>query len=486
MSRQIHHHLPAEGRSPAGVPRRAGVVASTARASRRPPLGLAREPLDAYLSELGRAQPLSREEEVSIAQRLEQAESDGFDALVASGVTLDEIVALADELAAEAPALRERLVGVAASAEEREQAKRIAILARLERRHADFCRRLRPGCTKERKQRAELRERRRRNRNRRDQLLKDTALPRTLVQAALERVARQIEQLIEADRMLAEAGPRAPITHQIQEARRTLRVLPIELGSSASNLRRAHHRLGKIRRRAETARTELATANLRLVVAFARRYAGRGVPLSDLIQEGNLGLMRAVDRFDHRAGTKFATYASWWLRQSMQRAVANQGRTVRLPVHVAAARATAARAHHQLLGRLGRPPGQDEVAIELGVGLDQVRATLEAGKLEISLETPLGEDGRLRLGDVVADPRAAAPDDLAVADDDRDRARGLLEALPARERRILCLRFGIGANRPHTLQEIGDQMGLTRERIRQLEVGALGKLRRLVAATSGH
>src|SRR5690606_19753707 len=238
--------------------------------------------------------------------------------------------------------------------------------------------------------------------------------------------------------------------------------------------------LGRSIRRADRAKAELTSANLRLVVSFAKRFVNRGVPLDDLIQEGNIGLMRAVEKFDHRVGTKFSTYASWWLRQAMQRAIVNQGRTVRLPVHVASSKSSTARVRQRLTGELGRAPELEELAERMGTKVEQVRQVLDASADSIPFDVPLGEESGLTLSEVLADLSAERPDEAVALDHRRERARAMLETLTQREQRILQMRFGIGSYEPHTLAEIGRHLGLTRERIRQIEMRALEKLRRVV------
>ncbi len=447
------------------------------------------DPLDRYLKELSTAKPLPRDEEVALAEAIERAESEAFDVVIDGGMPLTELCALSDALADELVPPEE--VFVAEPAELPAQVELLSKVARLEQRCMSIDAKLRDKSVSTR-ERAELRRKRAANRARRATLLQDLQMVRDRREAIVSRVERALDELVDAERRVARLRkPAAQSTADVdsmsalgtgdalREARLHLRRLERELGGSAAVLRTTQRALREARRSGAEAKRRLTQANLRLVVAFAKRYKGRGVSVADLIQEGNLGLMRAVDKFDPRAGTKFSTYASWWLRQSMQRAIVYQGRTVRLPVHVAVARATAARAAHQLTGQLGRAPEPDELAGKLGTSLERLRATHEAVKGEVSLELPLGEDGRLRLGDVVADPDAITPEQTAQREDDRFHALEVLGTLSQREQRVLRLRYGIDVGRPHTLREIGEELGLTRERIRQIEAGALLKLRRV-------
>lgn len=423
-----------------------------------------RDPFDLYLAGLSTlSPPLDRNGEVTAAERLEAAEWACLDRLLEAGLPMPEL----ERWAAAFDEGQLEVVGIAQLGAYEGQEGR-ARLQKVLRRAATLEKRylgLLEGRTQKRG--VERRTATERARKDRAEAVRKIKLNRERVQELLERLGGELDKFARADERPDEIDA-GEVIRRAQEV----------LGRRTPILRKlvAEHR--RDRARLDRARNELAEANLRLVVMLAKAYRASGVPFPDLVQEGNLGLMRAVDKFDHRVGTRFSTYATWWIRQSIAREVTRCAETVRVPFGMNERRRRAARVARQLTQALGRVPDDLELAEELDVSVDQLRRSMEATTRSISLHAPVSDEGDRTLGEILTREDDVGIDEAAIAREREGKARELLAELSPREQHILRKRFGIdGGDDGITLREIGEELDLSRERIRQLEAIALEKLR---------
>jgi RNA polymerase primary sigma factor len=388
----------------------------------RTPDGRTPDGAGSYLAQLGRIPLLTREEEVEIAKRIELSEQAVLEALAGCDAGIGLVRDFANGLRTGSVRVRDVARGFVPDDPEWEDAERRRLLR------------------------------------------------------LTDKVTRGSRQSGKVTRGSPQSGrrKRARIAAVMVELRLNARTVE----TMARGLSREESVVAEACRVAAAARAELVRANLRLVVSFAKKYVNRGLPMIDLIQEGNIGLMRAVEKFEYRRGFKFSTYASWWIRQSISRAIAEQSHMIRTPVHMFELMTHVRRAQQRFVQEFGRPPNNDELAVEVGVRVEQVESAIRCMREPRSLDAPLLGDFEASLGDLLHDARAISPYDAAAHASLAHETERMLDCLTPREASVLRLRFGLGGEHEHTLEEIGVRYTLTRERIRQIEAKALGKIRK--------
>ncbi|KRT71675.1 MAG: RNA polymerase sigma factor rpoD, RNA polymerase primary sigma factor [Candidatus Rokubacteria bacterium CSP1-6] len=428
----------------------------------------AEEPVRLYLTEIGKVPLLTAAQEVAIGRRIEAGQMEILRALGVSRAAVQALLKVADRVRREEIPVEELILlpegGEAEPGKVRSILAAFSRLRRLEREISALERGL-GGRRRSPAVRLALRERIARKRETIQRIVAGLPIKPALVGelvAELGRLGERIRQL--------EAGP--PSRRRARE----IRALEAEIGLPRQQFRELLARIAEKDRMVRQAKRELTEANLRLVVSVAKRYLRRGLSLLDLIQEGNIGLMKAVDRFQYRRGFKFSTYATWWIRQTITRGIANRARTIRVPVHMLETLHRLSRVSRALVGELGREPTLEERARRMQISVQKVRLLQESARDPLSLAAPIGEDNEL--GDFLADKQATAPDEPLLSREMATRVERALATLSDKEGEILRLRFGIGTDREHTLEEIGERFSVTRERIRQIEAKALRKLRR--------
>jgi RNA polymerase primary sigma factor len=426
----------------------------------RPSASPAEDPVRLYLKEIGKVSLLKAEEEVSIGQRIEIGQIALRRALGRVPFATAKLLALVDRVRREEVPLDDVILlpegGEPTPSEVRSSLAAFARIRRLEREI-------------ERLQTA-LRDKRR-SKTTRDNYNKWIAQNRASIQSVLENLPLKpalADQLVADIRQLVKSMGAGKTRSELRQLEETAGLGRKALLASLSEIEE-HDRVVRL------AKKELMEANLRLVVSVAKRYLGSELSLLDLVQEGNIGLMKAVDRFQYRRGFKFSTYATWWIRQAITRAIADHSRTIRIPVHMVETLNRISRVNRSLVNEMGREPTPEELAQHTGVPARKVRLILESSRKPLSLETPIGDDSEL--GDFLEDKGAESPNDNLITQDLTTQVERALSTLSPKEKEILRLRFGIGEAGEHTLEEVGRRFSVTRERIRQIETKALRKLR---------
>ena len=476
------------------------------------------DPVKMYLREMGLASLLSREGEVELAKRIESGENQVLNALIRCRIGVEYITALGWDLEAGRLKVRDIVPDIEDEHDLHHIGQRrdflLNLIKRIKALDQEICSSWKElkGCS-DKAQRKKIHDAIGKTQQTIFEMMRSFKLEKGHIQKMVAKYKETLKRLEELESELAncmlnaggksltylgkcleelsaskEGGEKvkalnlskeelSSITERIQEIKSGMDEVENRTTISFKELKKINREIDRGLREAESAKNELIKANLRLVVSIAKRYTHRGLQFLDRIQEGNIGLMKAVDKFEYQRGYKFGTYATWWIRQAITRAIADQARTIRIPVHMLEATNKLNKISRSLVQEHGREPSPEEIAEKMGFPLEKVRRILKIAKEPLSLETPIGEEKDSHLGDFIEDKKAMSPVEAATKSDLREQTRRVMTALTPREEKVLRKRFGVGEKADHTLEEVGREFNVTRERIRQIEAKALGKLR---------